>query len=164
MRSFNARSSVLLVSSLFGGALVLALLFLRSATATSPEGTVLTEVQMAFIFGDSPTPTDPCVKKGKCVDPFPGGNKNCQGGACVKCDNADQTSTKERTYCCKLGDGTQCNGNGGGTPCSGLSVWFTCDFQTNTDSCSTCTAATAWRNWYADCLLQNATGGDCPAK
>lgn len=79
MRKTNSKKLVLrLGSGLACIALVALFLFISSSNQTS-YGQVLTETEMAAVFGDAPGDpgTDPCVFKSLCYKAFRIGSSDC---------------------------------------------------------------------------------------
>src|SRR5262245_60651697 len=164
MASFKGTRTWMALAGLAGAVILMPCAFCRPE-ALPAEGRLLSDLEMARLFGDAPdtldAPADPCVNAGKCVDSFPGSylTKN----ACLKCDNADENAQDARKYCCAKGNGTACNSNGGAAGCKGLWVYWTNTYVLNNDSCNTCSnLKTFWQTDKKACSWFNASGDNCP--
>ena len=127
------------------------LLIAAGPGAASHRGRVLSDAEMAAVFGDAPAPgTDPCRKDSNCLTQYTLGLNDCE-----YCNVNDAHSV-----CCDLGTKTDCN-PGGGTGACVNALRRTGAKVGGVGTCNTCDAT------FADdgkCSLKNAITStkDCP--
>lgn len=124
-------------------------LYSQQKAAGGQNGQVLSNGEMAVIFGDDTKSTDPCVGSFNCRNGF------FEGTNCAYCDVGDA-----RTQCCESGKGTTCTYDTVVGQC-GNAVRKVGGGQ-GAGTCKQCTSS-GFVN-MGMCTLKKATGtgGNCP--
>ncbi|MCI0381054.1 MAG: hypothetical protein L0215_26010 [Gemmataceae bacterium] len=135
------------------GIAALAIGMLLIATGPSSaryRGRVLSEKEMAAVFGDAPG-VDPCRKISMCRLQLLEGTSEC-----AYCD-----INFGHDICCNLGTGTTCDPGGGPKACDGNPFMVGTKFG-SLGTCNTCDSAQFSKK--GTCSLKHAigTGGTCP--
>jgi hypothetical protein len=124
------------------------------------DGRVLSDREMAGIFGDAAGGPTVCVKNGNCKDAKPGQIvlMGKQYNACIMCD---QDSI--RKFCCtSTNPNSTCNPNGGTGTCSDAALKYALTYTQATDTCgASCSPSVAWGT-EGNCVVKDASGnGGC---
>jgi hypothetical protein len=149
-----ARVRVALPSAL--AALICALImsgFFTRTRSESKEGRLLSEREMAAIFGDAPgAVNNMCMSKQTCACTRP-------GSGCTKCDDENGNGSKNGWDICCASTGDDCNETGG-SMCTNLFFYTASQWDRRQDCCIQCVAISNYVKG-GNCNRADAIGNPC---